>query len=319
MVDVGLHASVRGVLAVERGLLVELELHGHAVLAGEGAGIVEAAVGNRVVEEVVGLLVGDVEPEALPLPGALCLPVGDPVEKVSLAVDVVAERDGEVGAVVRVLGHPVESCQLEVLVVCGAETLDQLVDVPSRGGDLILLVGEVHRAAVELAPILLPADRLGKPQHDAVCESRFAEACDLLTDALVEGREGLPLLEDPAEQPLPFAAPGVELLVAYGVVASRTVLELQEEESVEEPVALSVGEFVDNVGAELLDRPVEAVAASLIDQGHVADVGGAVLLGRGLGAECGSRAQERRISDKLADFHLFVGSFRWFIRCAAGC
>ena len=49
VVDIGRHPVVRRVGDRRRGLLVEFELHGHPVAAGRGTGLVEAAVGDRVV------------------------------------------------------------------------------------------------------------------------------------------------------------------------------------------------------------------------------------------------------------------------------
>lgn len=157
-----------------------------------------------MVEEVVGLLVSHVEAQAFPLLMAFGLPVGNPVEKLAFGVDVFAQRNGELLAVVGVLGDPVEAREFQVLVFGGLETFDQLPDVPFGRGDLILLFREIHLPAVDLAPVLLAADRFGKSQHDPVPECGLAQLADLFADAPVECRKRLALLEksDPPATPI---------------------------------------------------------------------------------------------------------------------
>ena len=131
---------------------------------------------------------------------AFGLPVGNPVEKLAFGVDVFAQRNGELRAVVGVLSDPVEAREFQVLEFGGLETFDQLPDVPFGRGDLILLFREIHLPAVNLAPVLLAADRFGKPQYDLMPEGGLSELFYLLSDAPVECRKRLALLENPIQQ-----------------------------------------------------------------------------------------------------------------------
>ena len=314
VVDIGRHPVVRRVGDRRRGLLVEFELHGHPVAAGRGTGLVEAAVGDRVVEEVVGLLVGHVEAQAFPLLMAFGLPVGNPVEKLAFGVDVFAQRNGELRAVVGVLSDPVEAREFQVLEFGGLETFDQLPDVPFGRGDLILLFREIHLPAVNLAPVLLAADRFGKPQYDLMPEGGLSELFYLLSDAPVECRKRLALLENPIQQPLPFCPAGVEFLVAHGVVASRAVLELEEQEAVEEPVFRAVGKPVYDIGPEFIDRPVQPVAAALVDQSQILNSGRPVaLLGGGFAGRGGLLPQ------RVADHEPAEFMEQFFVLCGRRC
>lgn len=97
----------------------------------------------------------------------------------------------------------------------------------------------------------------------------------------------LPALKtDPAATPILSA--GVEFLVAIRVVASRAVLELEEQEAVEEPVFRAVGKPVYDIGPEFIDRPVQPVAAALVDQSQILNSGRPVaLLGGGFAGRGG--------------------------------
>lgn len=167
------------------------------------------------------------------------------------------------------------------------EPFDQLADIPFCSGDLILLLRKVHLPSVELAPVLLVADSLGKSQYDLVFECGLAQLADLFADALVECRERFTLLENPLQQPFPFRFAGIQFFVAHGVVASRSVLEFEEQETVEEPVLFAVGKLVCDIGTEFIDCPVQPVAAALVDQSQVLDAGRLVVL-------CGGRRPEGR-------------------------
>ena len=235
-VDIGQHPVIERIGGGNGSPLVEFELHRHAVFAGDGAGFVQAAVGDRLVEEVVGLLISHVESQAFPVLVAFGLPVGNPVKKFLLRVDIFAERDGQVAAMVGVFGDPIEAREFQVFVPGFFEPRDQLVDIPFGCGDLVFVFREVHPAAIQFAPVFLVAHGFGKSQHDLMPERRFADLCDLLADASVQRGKRLALVEDAVQEPLPFGFAGKFFLIPDGVAAARAVFEFEEQESVEKPM-----------------------------------------------------------------------------------
>lgn len=174
-------------------------------------------------------------------------------------MDIFAERDGQVAAMVGVFGDPIEAREFQVFVPGFFEPRDQLVDIPFGCGDLVFVFREVHPAAIQFAPVFLVAHGFGKSQHDLMPERRFADLCDLLADASVQRGKRLALVEDAVQEPLPFGFAGKFFLIPDGVAAARAVFEFEEQESVEKPMFRTVEESVYDVGAEFVDRPVQPV------------------------------------------------------------
>ena len=259
-----------------------------AVGLGLGAGDLQPLVGNLVVEEVVGLVVGAGESLLLPAFEAGGVEVGYPVEVVTLLGAVVDDVSDERTLGRGLLGHPVESGQFDMPELGLLEAAQHLVDIPAAGQCAVGFVRKVQYAVVDDAPVgraallgdrLLVDDRVGDRDDDLPFRGRNAERLRRLLDGTFDGVDHLAFGEVVVDQFEPIGLRGgredrtvfvlVSRVEGHFGAAGADIADFEQQEPVEEPVRLAVAVGVGDVVFHAVDAPVAVAGASGIDQHHV--------------------------------------------------
>lgn len=94
-----------------------------------------------------------------------------------------------------VLGEPVDAGELDVAEVVLCEFLDDHVDIPFAGGYAVRIVAEIHRFAVDLAPVGLTLLRFGHEDHDLAAVERTSDLVPQRSDGSVERRDRVRIFE----------------------------------------------------------------------------------------------------------------------------
>lgn len=133
-VDICLHAGIRRVVGIEQRFGIALKFHCHAQTQRFLTGVVKSRVGDRLVEEMVGLIVCEIEAQFFPTVVATRLVVWNPNEFKTFGVDSRRDVLHQIFGVADVFIDPIKSRQLNILVAGGVEASHQLVDKPDSCG-----------------------------------------------------------------------------------------------------------------------------------------------------------------------------------------
>ena len=189
------------------------------------------------------------------------------------------------------------------------EHLQCPVDVPFASGEAILLVVEVERTTLHAAPVGLADDRNRNHQADFPPVFRLAEFRGGLTHRLVEqmGRHaGAERLVQPS---LPLLLPGSVVVARFTrmeqtrhleMTVVGSIVELQEQERIEQPVSPSRGVPVGDVGSALLPVPgIPPLSAAIVAERYVVQSPGQRFFFRLLRATLHRGRQQKRRHEQI--------------------